>query len=222
MNKNRIQVLCIIILALVLVNIIFFNLPVSRTNVFWWSYGFTTSAFIIQLFIWNRFFVDIDTSKERFLYLPMLSVSTIYLIAQLTATWRLLILPNIQEWIVIITYSIILIIAIICMLSSSIGYKEVNRVDKKIAKSLNYFKMLQSDIEILIQKEQDTNTKLLLQELYEKIRYSDPISNISLLDLETEIKNKIAEITNSNDKPALIATIKNMVDERNIKLKNLK
>ena len=42
------------------------------------------------------------------------------------------------------------------------------------------------------------------------------------LDLENEIKVKVEEIGNSSDKIPLIKTIKSMVDERNIKLKNLK
>lgn len=220
--KNRTQVLSIIAIAIILINIIFLNIPLERNNVFWWSYGFTNLAFIVQFFIWDNLVTDIDIAKSQFLYLPIISVSSIYLIIQLFVTWRLLLIPYIQEWMAIIVYSLIFGVALICMLATNLGTKEIQRVDNTVATKVNFIRSLQSDVEILIQKEESKEIKNALQELYDKIRYSDPMGNDFVRDIEYKIQSKILEINSSDDKMSLIKNIIDLVTERNVKLKNFK
>ena len=59
-------------------------------------------------------------------------------------------------------------------------------------------------------------------QLAEKIRYSDPMSDEQLADIEDRITVKIAELKSSADKVKIINELNSLLDERNRKCKLLK
>ena len=56
-------------------------------------------------------------------------------------------------------------------------------------------------------------------QLAEKIRYSDPMSDEQLADIEDRIAVKIAELKSSADKVKIINELNSLLDERNRKIK---
>ena len=74
----------------------------------------------------------------------------------------------------------------------------------------------------LADTEQDADTKKALEQLAEKIRFSDPMSHEQLAELENKIFIDIASLKNTSDKTALISEITLLLNERNKKCKILK
>ena len=85
-----------------------------------------------------------------------------------------------------------------------------------------YIKQLQVDVELLAGAETDTATKSALTRLAEKIRYSDPMSDGQLADIEDRITVKFAELKSATDKVKIIAELNLLLDERNKTIKILK
>ena len=68
----------------------------------------------------------------------------------------------------------------------------------------------------------DPDIKAALGELAKAIRFSDPMSNEKLADLEKEIIDKFAELKAAEDKRGIIAVLNSLIAERNKKVKLLK
>ena len=91
-----------------------------------------------------------------------------------------------------------------------------------VGKKVFYIRELQADIELLADNESDHDIKTALTQLAEKIRFSDPISNEQLTDLERQISNKVAELKTATSKMESIRELNLLLNERNKKCKNLK
>ena len=75
---------------------------------------------------------------------------------------------------------------------------------------------------MLASTETDTDTKAALTKLAEKIRFSDPMSNDFLANLEAEISAKVKELKTAENKAEIITVLDSLVTERNKKAKLLK
>ena len=105
------------------------------------------------------------------------------------------------------------------MIASDVGRSEIERVSAKVQEKTFYIKQLQADVELLASTETDTVIKSALMQLAEKIRYSDPMSDEQLADIEDRIAVKIAELKSSADKVKIINELNSLLDERNRKIK---
>ena len=118
--------------------------------------------------------------------------------------------------------SVIAGISAVCMISADAGRNEIERVEEKVQKKAFYIRELQADIELLADNESDAAAKTALTQLAEKIRYSDPMSNEQLADLENKISSKVAELKATSNKLEIITELNSLLDERNKKCKILK
>ena len=75
----------------------------------------------------------------------------------------------------------------------------------------------------LLSKETDTEVKKALRKLSDEIRFSDPMSNSALEDIEAEISQKLISVsTAGDDKINVISEISRLINQRNTKCKALK
>ena len=72
------------------------------------------------------------------------------------------------------------------------------------------------------QAEESPVGRRVLAQLAEKLRFSDPMSDDQLADLENRIGAKIAELSTAADKTAIIEELDSLLEERNRKCKTLK
>ena len=75
---------------------------------------------------------------------------------------------------------------------------------------------------MLASAETDADTKATLTKLAEKIRFSDPMSNEALTDLEAEIAAKVKGLKTAENKAEIITVLDSLITERNKKAKLLK
>lgn len=222
MKKNKGMAYAVLAIAFVLLNVIAFAVPTAKTAMFWIAYVFTAVAFASQIAIWKFAFNDADTLKSKFLGIPLISVGITYLIVQIIAFAIFMAFPITPTWIAIVVCALILGISAICLIGTETGREEINRVEEKVEKKVFYIKSLQVDIEILASTETDSDTKAALTKLAEKIRFSDPMSNEVLADLEAEIALKVKELKTAENKVAIITVLDSLITERNKKAKLLK
>ena len=222
MRKNKGMTYAVLGIAFVLFNVIAFAIPTVKTSTFWVAYVFTAVAFISQIAIWKFAFKGADTLKSKFLGIPLISVGITYLIIQLIAFAIFMALPLTASWIAIVVCALILGISGICLIGTETGREEINRVEEKVEKKVFYIKSLQVDIEMLANSETDAETKAALTKLAEKIRYSDPMSNVALADLEDRIREKVTALRTADHKLEIIAELDLLLAERDRKAKILK
>lgn len=222
MKKSNIQGYGILGILFVLVSVIAFVLPLAKNAAFWISYTFTAIAFAAQIIIWKAAFGRGKALKSRFLGFPVVHIGIVYLVLQSIAFAVFLCFPTLPVWSTVIICAVIAGVSAACMIASDVGRSEIERVSAKVQEKTFYTKQLQADIEILAAAETDLAVKSALTQLAEKIRYSDPMSNEKLADLEKQITEKIAELKNAADKAGCINKLNSLFDERNRKCKFLK
>ena len=222
MKKNKGMAYAVLAIAFVLFNVIAFAIPTAKTATFWITYAFSVVAFALQIVIWKFAFKGTDTLKSKFLGIPLISVGITYLIIQIIAFAVFMALPLTASWIAIVVCALILGISAICLIGTETGREEINRVEEKVEKIVFYIKSLQVDIEMLASTETDDGTKMALTKLAEKIRFSDPMSDEALVDLEAEITAKVKELKTAEDKAEIITVLDSLITERNKKAKLLK
>ena len=222
MKKNKGMAYAVLAIVFVLFNVIAFAVPTAKTSTFWIAYVFTAIAFASQIAIWKFAFKGADTLKSKFLGIPLISVGITYLIIQLIAFAIFMAFPIAPTWIAIVVCALILAISAISLIGTETGREEINRVEEKVEKKVFYIKSLQVDIEMLASDETDADTRATLTKLAEKIRFSDPMSNEILAELEAEITAKVKELKTAENKAEIIKVLDSLLLERNKKAKLLK
>lgn len=222
MKKNSSKGYLILGILFILVSVIAFAVPTSKTTAFWISYAFTVLAFAAQLIIWKVALGCSESLKSKFLGFPVVHIGIVYLVVQIIAFIVFLSIPTLPIWSAVVVCAVVAGVSAGCMIASDVGRSEIERVSAKVQEKTFYIKQLQADVELLASTETDTVIKSALMQLAEKIRYSDPMSDEQLADIEDRIAVKIAELKSSADKVKIINELNLLLDERNKKCKLLK
>ena len=222
MSKNKGMAYAVLGIIFVIFNVIAFAIPTAKTATFWVAYIFTVIAFALQLIIWIFAFKGADTLKSKFLGIPLISVGVIYLLVQIVAVAVFMALSFVPSWIAIVVCILILGVSAVCLIGAETGREEVNHIEHKVSKKVFYIKSLQIDVEMLAKAEADADTKIALTNLAEKIRFSDPMSDELLAELEAKIRNKFEELKLAEQKATIINELTLLIEERNKKCKLLK
>lgn len=222
MKKNSTKGYVILGILFALVSIIAFAVPTTKTATFWIAYVFTAAAFAAQIGIWKTALGKEETLKSKFLGFPVVHIGIVYAIIQTVAFAVFLFLPTLPVWSAIVACSVIAGVSAVCMISADAGRNEIERVEAKVQKKVFYIRELQADIELMADTETGADIKTALTQLAEKIRFSDPMSNEQLADLEHKISTKVAELKTSSSKLEIITELNSLLDERNKKCRILK
>ena len=222
MKKNSTKGYVILGILFALISIIAFAVPTSKTATFWIAYVFTAAAFAAQIGIWKTALGKEGTLKSKFLGFPLVHIGIVYAVIQVIAFAVFMFVPTLPVWSAIVVCSVIAGISAVCMISADAGRDEIERVEAKVQKKVFYIRELQADIELLADSETNADVKTALTQLAEKIRFSDPMSNEQLADLENKISIKAAELKTTTSKLEIITELNSLLDERNKKCKFLK
>lgn len=222
MKKNISKGYFILGILFILVSVIAFAVPAAKTAAFWISYGFAVIAFAAQLIIWKAALGHSESLKSKFLGFPVVHIGIVYLIVQVIALAVFLFIPTLPIWSAVVVCAVVAGVSTVCMIASDVGRSEIERVSAKVREKTFYIKQLQAEVELLAGTEIDAAAKLALTQLAEKIRYSDPMSDEQIADIENRITAKIAELKSSTEKVKIITELNSLLDERNRKCKLLK
>lgn len=222
MKKNSTKGYVLLGILFVLVSVIAFAVPSTKSAAFWISYAFTVIAFAAQIVVWKSTLGRTKSLKSKILGFPVIHIGIVYLVAQIIALAIFLAIPILPIWSAVAACVVIAGVSAICMITSDVGRSEIERVSAKVQEKTFYIKQLQAEVELLTDAETDTATKAALAQLTEKICYSDPMSNERIENLEERITAKIDELKTSEDKAEIINELNSLLNERNKKIKILK
>lgn len=218
MKKNSTKGYVILGILFALISIIAFAVPTVKTATFWIAYVFTAAAFAAQIIIW-RTALGKETLKSKFLGFLVVHIGIVYTVIQVIAFAVFMFVPTLPTWSAIVVCSVIAGISAVCMISADAGRNEIERVEVEVQKKVFYIRELQTVVELLTDVETDADTKAALDQLAEKIRFSDSMSSEQLANLENKISAKVLELKTAPNKVEIITELNSLLDERNKKCK---
>lgn len=221
------------LIALVVFNVIVFVTPnkvagMSKfSGAFWVGYIFITIAFLGQLACAFKAF-KAENLQKVFYNIPLISISYTGLIAMLIAGTACMVIPNFPNWLGIIICMLILAFSAISIIKASMAADIVGEIDEKIKTQTQFIKMLTVDSQVLMTSVTNAELKAEAKKVYEAIRYSDPMSNPALNEVETQIQNEFAAFADAvkaedlEVAKAVASELLTIVDSRNKKCRALK
>ena len=178
---------------LALFNLIVFVTPneiggISKfSGSFWVGYIFITIAFLGQLACASVTFKS--NNLQKFFYnIPLISLSYSGLIAMLIAGSVFMAVPVLPTWIGIIVCAIILAFNMNAITKASVSTEIVNAIDEKVKTQTFLIKNLTMDVQSLMTSAKSDEIRAEVKKVYEAIRYSDPMSDVKLADIESQLK----------------------------------
>jgi hypothetical protein len=157
------------------------------------SYGFMMLAFaahIASIFLaFKKAYVE-----AVFFGLPLASLSVYYLVAELCVSAIFMIYQVVGTTIPLVIQAIMLagfaVVAIIAIMARDTAQAISDTVERKVAQH----KAFSVDVDVLLAGCTDAALKPKLRKLSEIIKYSDPMSNDAVADVEQRILQKVAEL----------------------------
>ena len=220
-------------LFLALFNVIVFITPNEAGGMtkfggaFWVGYIFITVAFIGQLIC--GFFAFKPSDKQKMFYnIPIVTISYTGLIIMLIAGTACMAIPNLPNWVGIIVCLLVLAFTAIAVLKATFAASVVTEIDQRVKVKTLFIKSLTVDAEPLMNTAKTSELKSLAKKVYEAVRYSDPMSNAVLVEVEDKIENGFADFenaVNAEDLELAESTaneLLSLIDIRNKKCKLLK
>ncbi len=213
-------------ICLLLFNVIAFVIPNEMKSNFWTGYIFITLAFVGQLFCANIAF-KAENAQKFFYNFPLISISFIGTLIMLIIGGLTMAISAVPVWVGIVFCLVVLAFTAIAIINASVASETVSNIDSKIKAQTLFIKMLTADATNLMSKAQTKEAKEITKKIYEKLRYSDPISNDALSSIESQITIKFREfegtiIENSQSAISLGEELIILIDDRNTKCKLLK
>lgn len=194
---------------------------------FWISYVFLIIAFAGQL-ICGYIALNKKDAKKTFYNIPLIRICYGGVIAMIVIVAICRFIPFIPTWVAILLCALVFVITLLAVLKAKLAVDVVTDVDKKVKTKTLFITLLTVDAETLMGKATTTEMKTECKKIYEKIKYSEPMSHDALASIESDISAKLQELQAfvvDND----LETVKKkgneliqLVDERNRKCKVLK
>lgn len=211
-------------------NIITFVLPTSInafTGSFWVGYIFIVLAFAGQLGCSYIAFKD-ENLQKTFYNISLVLVSYIALAAMLVAGGLCMITPTFPVWLGVVLCVLVAGISASIILITCFVIDVVTGMDNEIKNKTFMIKSLTVDAEHLLAAAQSAEIRNECERVYEALRYSDPMSNVALYEINEQIQRQFSSFENAVNSSDLELTIAdgeellNLIDKRNKQCRLLK
>lgn len=194
---------------------------------FWVGYIFITLSFIGQL-ICAYIAFKADNLQKFFYNVPLIRISRIGLVLTAIFGTLCMAIPNLPNWIGIIICLAVLAFTAISVIKATAAGDIVSGIDEKIESKTSFIKLLTADAEALMSAAKTPELKAEVKKVYEAIRYSDPMSNAALEEINEQIKNQFSvfeDAVKSEDSEHASSSSEELIiliDNRNKKCKLIK
>ncbi len=192
-SKNTVAIGLIYVILLGVFNLLVFTIFKERNNVFWTSYTFMTIAFVVQIVSMFLSFKSADV-ETAFFGIPLASFSVFYLIAAIVIGAVFMIFQQANVVLAAVIQVLVLAAFLIVAILSLISRDAVVQISENVKTKVVDHKSTLVDIEMIRESCTDPELKELLRRLCETVKYSDPMTNEAVADVEQRIKMKISEL----------------------------
>lgn len=194
---------------------------------FWIAYAFITLVFCGNLGCSALFFKE-ENKNKTFLKLSVMHYAFCALAVSLIVGAIAMAIPQIPYWVGIVIDVLVLAFYAIAITKAVAAADIINTVEQKVSEKTAYIRRLTLDAKSLVSDAKLDETKKLAKNVYEAIRFSDPMSTPQLNEIETRIGNEFAAFSEAvkNDDFDLATTsseeLISLVNERNNKCVKIK
>jgi len=227
MDKKRIKELVVFGIIFAIYNMLVWVIPFKRTGVFVIMYIF---ALISIICFAASYFIAFDRSKtlkSKFLSFPIFRIGLIYMAVQLSVSTVFMILSSfipIYGWIALIPCVLILTFVIIKTVTIDIAREKIEDIAIQEKANTFFIRTLHVGLDALSNRVSEETLKLKLSRLSEAVRYSDPVSNNALSEIEARMQTVFGEIKSAIyagrlDVEPQVDELNNLLLERNMMCK---
>ena len=224
LGKKSKSVIAIYAILLVVYIVAFLIIPFNKIAASWISFAFTIIAIASSLLIFNFAFNAKETLVSKIYGYPIFRVGAVYALAQLALGVVICIIAAF----VAVPYWVALLLSIILLGAAAIGViitdntrDIVEKVETEVKEEIKAVTYFQIDIDGIFDECESAELKEELDELSERFKFSDPVSNESTKAIEEKIKGMLSDLRsfveakNTDEANALIKKIDNAIKERN-------
>lgn len=156
---------------------------------FWAGYIFITVAFVGHILC--AFMAFFSKKKQKLFYkLPLFSISYAGLIITLVVGTVCMVVPDLSEWIAIVVCGVVLALNIIAVVRALAVAGAVSAIDKRRSTQAFFLKNLTVDAYGLVISAKTDELRAETKKVYEAIRYSDPMANAALSDIDIQLERQ--------------------------------
>lgn len=213
-KKSAIGLSLIYAILLIVFNVVVFLIFKTHTNVFWVSYAFVLISFIANIICSAHSFKEM-TIDAMFYGIPLVSLAIYYFIAELVVGILFMTFQQAGFKLALIVQLIMFALFAITALVAFMARGAVEEVNQEIKEKVNGLRTNLVDLEMIMDKCSNCELKEKIRNLIEIIKYSDPISNESVENIEHRILGKISELRYYIDHNQIAETFQ-VVDELEI------
>lgn len=226
MTKNNKKILAILVIIAVMFSAIVFLIPFEKGAPFWIGYFAVLLALVLQIPMFKSAFYEGIELKSKVLGFPVFKAGYLYLAVQTVISIIIFILgatiDDFPIWIPLILCIVVLGLAIICSLTTEIARDKIVEIEKAEAHNTSFITGLRTASAQLINKTNDPEVKALLEDIAERIKFSDPVSNEKISNYDKNVQDKYsrleAAVISGGDKEFIKSACKELtiaVDDRN-------
>lgn len=195
MTKNFKKYIIIVFIIAVIYNVLVFAIPFPHKSAlsFWITWGFGLLCIISQPFIGYFGFKDAETYKSKVYGWPIIRLGYIYLLVQLLISLVSFVVGafvGIPFWIILVIEVIIVGFVLIGLIVNDTYKEEITKIENNLPITTKFISDLRVDSETLLKKISNQEIKMQFEKFVEEVRYSDPVSDDFLAEIEDEINKK--------------------------------
>lgn len=192
-KKTGVMLGIIYLVVFAIMNMLIFFIFDEKNNVFWTSYAFVCLAFVVQIASMFLAFKALEV-EAVFFGIPLASLSLFYFFAAVFAGAVFMIFQQAPFKLAFAVQIIILAVYVVVAIVSLLSRDVAQDVSDNVKVGVTAIKTMMVDVEMIMSQVTDASLKNQLRKLSETIKYSDPMSNEAVLDIEERIMQSIAEL----------------------------
>ena len=189
--KNTVRVIALAVIAFAMYSLFVFLIPFEQTEVFWLGYLFALVAFVVMGAAFYLAFTKSSNAKSKYYGFPVARVGLIYGVAQLIASLLVMFMSELLPlWIPLLVFGLGLGAALIGLISVGSVVDEIKTIEVKTKKDVSFMRAMQTTMIRVAAQTNNASVKALAEE----IRYSDPVSNDAIADVEADLAMAIEDL----------------------------
>jgi hypothetical protein len=229
-DKKRIREIIIFAVVFMAYNVLVFAIPFSRNANFVIAYLFALLSIFALAASYYYSFIKTKSLTNLVFSFPIFHIGLFYAITQIIISTLFMILASFFDfpiWVEVVPCVLLLSAAVIKALAIDIAKDKIVEVQQGNQVNTAFMRSLQIDLEVLASRATNEVVKAKLAKSSEVARYSDPVSNDALAEVEANMQLVFDRIktgisAGKDDLGFLIDELDNLLSERNKRCKMLK
>lgn len=229
MDKKIKSLAAVYAIVLVVFCVVFLVIPFPKTGAYWVEFAFSVIAVCVSFAVCYSSLKK-DGLKSKVYGIPILKIGIVYMIMQLIISFVIAIIGlfvTVPLWIPIVVSVLVLAISAIGFIGADNARNIITEQENRDVIATKAMRSFRLDTQYIVDLCTDAELKKPLAELAEQFKYSDPVSNEELSDIEENLQRevkKLAALVNTDKEAAgkKIKEISIMLADRNRRCKELK